>query len=64
MMNAVQSSFGLKTFSRLTYWISGYLFTSLVAGTLIMAWILTSPLLRCGIYLSDLYRRQQKPKSY
>ena len=37
---------------------SGYAVSiSLLAG-LILAWLLTAPLFRCGVYLSELYRKR------
>jgi len=36
----------------------GYALTAMVAVCLIIAWILTSPLFRWGVFLSDCYRKR------
>jgi hypothetical protein len=36
----------------------GYILTAALAACLILAWILTAPLLRWGVALSDYYRKR------
>jgi hypothetical protein len=45
---------GIGAFQR----VIGYVLTAGVVACLILAWMMTAPLLRCGVYLSDLYRRR------
>jgi hypothetical protein len=40
----------------------GYTLTFAVAACLILAWVLTAPLLRWGVLLTDYYRQRSQPQ--
>lgn len=50
---------GIGAFQR----ILSYLLTAGVVVCLLLAWIMTEPLLRCGVYLGDLYRKRFQAES-
>jgi len=55
-MNPFRHSEPLQKFLHFGFQATGCAATVVVMGFLILAWILTSPFLRIGVYLSDLYR--------
>lgn len=57
-MNSLQNSDTFQQLLRFGFRASGYVVTVGLVACLILAWILTAPLLRCGVYLSDAYRKQ------
>jgi len=57
-MNSLQH---FDTFQKLLHFgfrASGYVVTVGLAACLILAWLLTAPLLRCGVYMSVFYRNR------
>jgi len=62
-MNVFQNSDAFQKFRHFGFQVVGYLTTVGLAAFLILAWILTAPFFRCGVYLSDLYHaRLNHPK--
>jgi hypothetical protein len=61
-MNAFPNSDPLQKFLRFGFQIVGYLTTVGLVAFLVLAWMLTAPFIRCGVYLSDLYHTRLNPK--
>ena len=61
-MNTFQNSDALQRLLRFGFNATGYIVTAGLVLFLILAWILTAPLFRRGVYLGDLYRIRFDPK--
>jgi hypothetical protein len=61
-MNAFQHLGPLQKLLHFGFQIVGYLATIGLVAFLVLAWILTAPFMRCGVYLSDLYHTRLNPK--
>ena len=61
-MHTLQNSDPLQKFLHISFRALECVLTVGLGAFLILAWIVTSPLLRLGVYLSDLWRTRLNPK--
>jgi hypothetical protein len=61
-MNLFENSNMFQKLARFSFQTAGYFLTIGLVMLLILAWILTEPLLRWCVHLSDLYRIRFVPK--
>jgi len=61
-MKVVQNAEPLQELLHSSFRAIGYIVTIGLAACLILAWVLTAPLIRCGVYLSDRYHARFEPK--
>ena len=61
-MKVVQNPEPLQKLLHSGFRAIGYIVTFGLAACLILAWILSAPLIRCGVYLSDRYHARFEPK--
>jgi hypothetical protein len=61
-MKDFQKTGALQKFLYSSFRAIGYVITFGLAACLILVWVLTAPLIRCGVYLSDRYHARFEPK--